>query len=102
MPQGLQHFRIEQDEAKRPPPEAWPRLCIAPDQGGDGICAYHFLSRRLPYCVDLAVDPSHGGNNDAWLVADALGLKGLLLLFLVAFNVPHGPWSEDARYRQAE
>lgn len=71
-----------------------------PRPRGDGVAAFFYLSRHLQYNVDLAVDGSHGANNDLWLFLGAIGAKQLCLMLLISFNIPHGPWSEDARFSQ--
>lgn len=100
-PDGLQYYQIACDPATRPPASSWPRLSVSPDQGGDGLAAYRCLTRRLKYNIDMTADPSHGANNDLWLFLDGIGLKGLMLQFLISFNTPHGPWAEDTRCAQA-
>lgn len=97
---GLKHFEITDHIMTSVNPLLWPRLSLSPDQGGDGVAAYWFLTRHLKHNIDITYDPSHGVNNDVWLFLDAIHLKSLMLLFLVVFNTPHGPWSEDTRYRQ--
>ena len=65
------------------------------------MAAYHILTRRMSFNVDITWDTSHGANNDLWMMLDQVGKKGAMLQFLVSYNVPHGPWSEDARYHQS-
>lgn len=97
---SFMHFRIPSDLAKAGPPESWPRLSVAPDQGGDGLCAVNFLSRSLGCNVDLTPDMSHGINNDVWQAFQDMGVKPQMLLWLIAFNVPMGPHLSDSRHQE--
>jgi len=99
---GLSHFIVPEDRDRQLPPELWPRLSVAPDQGGDGVCALNFATRRLRMNIDITFDPSHGLNNDIWLAFSDVGLRAEMLLWLVCFNVAHGPWSEETRYVQCK
>lgn len=75
-------------------------MSISPDQGSDGICAYNFLVRELGYNADLTPDPSHSINNDMWLAFQEAGIKPQMLLWMIAFNIPQGPWHSDARWHE--
>lgn len=55
--------------------------------------------RRLRCCADLTPDPSHGVTNDVWMMFKDIHLKGEMLLWLVCFNIPVGPWHSDARWQ---
>lgn len=98
---GIKHFEVPAVVSELRPPGEWPRLSIAPDQAGDGLGAYHFLTRGKTFNLDMVFDFSHGVNNDTWLCIEGLGLRGLVMQFLVAFNCPHGLWAEDTRYAQS-
>lgn len=100
-PAGLAYYQIAEDVRQRPPAASWPRISCAPDQGGDGLATYHALPRHMRVNIDITADPSHGANNDLWLFLARIGLRRLMLQWLISFNTPHGTWSEDQRYAQA-
>ncbi len=95
---SLLRFRIESNLANAGPPASWPRLSVAPDQGGDGVYAVQFLTRHLHCNIDLTPDMSAGCNNDAWQAFQDMGVKARVLLWLIAMNVPMGPHLSDARF----
>lgn len=64
------------------------------------MAAFNFLSRHMHLNLDLTPDTSHGVNNDVWALFGELGIRGQMLLWLVAFNVPVGPWQTDARFQE--
>lgn len=66
------------------------------------MCAYSFMSRRLGMNVDLTPDGSHRVNNDLWLAYQDAGIKGQMLLWLVTFNIPVGPWHTDSRWHECK
>lgn len=102
IPDGLSHYIVPEDQDRQLAPEQWPRMSVAPDQGGDGVCALNFATRRLRMNIDITFDPSHGLNNDIWLAFGDTGLKAEMLLWLVCFNTAHGPWSEETRFVQCK
>lgn len=75
----------------------WPHLSIAMDQGSDGVCAVWWLQSQG---VNLSVwcDPSHGAWADTKQSLKDTNLLGFWMLVMVGYNVPHGPWNDDARY----
>lgn len=96
----MMDYCVPKELATAKPPSTWGRLSIAPDQGGDGIAAYNFLTREMHCCADLTPDPSHGSNNDIWQLFQDLGVKSQMLLWLIAFNIPMGPYQSDARFQE--
>lgn len=83
-----------------PDPLSWPHLSIAADRASDGRSAAAFLARKLRINLDLLGDPSHDLNNDMDAALRASDLWAFKTLMLAAYNVQHGPWSEDTRFSQ--
>lgn len=75
-------------------------MSFAPDQGVDGVAAYYFPTRKLLANADFTPHMSHGANNDAWLCLSEIGIKSQVLLWLVTFNIPCGPWASVARFQE--
>ena len=97
---GLVEFQCLQLVLERGPAATWKRLSIAADQGSDVIAATNALLRLFKINLDFFSDTSHGGHNDFWNSRQRCDIKGFLYMFLLGINTPHGPWSEDTRWKQ--
>lgn len=73
---------------------------MASDRGSDLVAAKYFVKYHLKLNIDDVSDPSHDLHNDIKNAIAAGGLTAHNLLMCATWNVPHGPWSEDTRYRQ--
>lgn len=97
---GLADFVQTSAVSERGPPELWKKLSVAGDQGSDVVAGVNALQRHYHLCLDYVPDPSHGCHNDIWAAAKSSGLSSFFYLLLLTLNVPSGPWSEDARFKQ--
>jgi hypothetical protein len=97
--QRLSFFCQKGALAERPPPQAWPILTLAIDQGSDGWCAAYYLMMAKQCGLLLCKDTSHRIWNDTWLAIEHSELKLIFLLLIVVLNSDHGPW-KDARWLQ--
>lgn len=78
----------------------WPRLWLNLDRGSDGIAATNFLLRRLNCNIVANSDISHDANNDIIATLKDCQLWPLFLCLCASWNMPHGPWAEQARFHQ--
>ena len=96
---GLSLFEVSGEQEAPQHWSRWRHLSIGMDMGSDGLAAANFLQRELKLVLDITPDPSHL----LWRgVQAALKSAGLYGFALPAFNLPHGPWSEDVRYVQVK
>ena len=99
---GLKKLQQPTDPAERADPLEWPGLSISCDQEAAGHHAVQAAQTYLNLNVDYVPDPSHGGNR---VIQDALKKAGLWPYkqsMMITRNIPHGPWSEDMRFRQSQ
>lgn len=99
---ALSHFQIPRDPTAQKPYTEWPLLSVSCDQGSVEESAMHFCQESLHLNWDAFPDPAHGCWND---VKAALRLSHQwqhVCCMLVVWNVPHGPWSEDRRFGEAQ
>lgn len=82
------------------PAVRWPLLVVAADRGSDGVAASNYAKRELQLNMEFVGDPSHDANNDMVNAVQRAGLWPHEALMLAVYNTPHGPWCEDARWRQ--
>lgn len=94
---GLANFEVPEAAS----PFDWPSLSVARDGGSDLCCPLSFLQRHLGLNVDETYDPSHAGWRSVIAALKAVGLWGHMTVMVTVFNVPHGAWGDDLRYRQA-
>lgn len=99
---GLVVFQQLEVMAARPPALTWPKLSISGDQGSDVLSAVNALQRKFKLNLDYIPDTNHGVHNDIWAAARNTGLSSFFYLMLLTLNIPMGPWSEDARYKQVK
>eukprot|EP00972_Heterocapsa_arctica_P116309 16452358-Heterocapsa_arctica.AAC.1 len=92
--QRLSFFCQKGALAERPPPQAWPVLTLAIDQGSDGWCAAYYLMMAKQCGLLLCKDTSHRIWNDTWLAIEHSELKPIFLLLIVVLNSDHGPWKD--------
>lgn len=78
----------------------WPFACAGMDQGPDNTCAAHAAQYYFNLNFEAVFDHSHSIHNDVNNSIDAVGLRPLVLLFLVSVNVPHGPIRDGWRLQQ--
>lgn len=91
----------EQISDRHPMPETWPSLSIAGDMDAPQLCPISFLVRRMNTNVEFLNDPSHGAWRDVGRALSDTNLTAFMKLLMVAENIPHGPWAEDVRWKQA-
>eukprot|EP00974_Lingulodinium_polyedra_P063963 6177033-Lingulodinium_polyedra.AAC.1 len=60
------------------------------------------MLRKLNVNIEFCNDPSHGAWRDVGRALGDTGLTSLMKLMMVTINVPHGPWSEDTRWKQCQ
>ena len=79
-----------------------PRAIPGLDFGSDGVSGLHAGRFRKGWQLSLEgfPDQSHQGNRAVYNCLKSVGLYGLVLLYVVSCNVPHGPDCEDLRVRQ--
>ena len=95
---NLRHFQLPRKMEDRLSWFLWPLLSLATDQGSVDKCAKHFSQDSLVLNLDDVDDPGHCTWNDTKLACKAAQLWPHLTCMMIAWNVPHGPWSEDRRY----
>lgn len=78
---------------------SWPHLSIAMDQGSDAVAATWYL-HHLGANITAWPDWSHGSWNDTKNMLKESGLFPFWLLMMITFNMPHGPFNDDARHSQ--
>ena len=100
--QGLGKFNLGVPEEGRddPDPWTWNRLMLAGDQGPDNVACIHALLYSPAWRINLVPfwDFSHGVWNDWRAALKQIGRWPWLLLSIVCFNAPHGPWCENRFY----
>ena len=97
---GLSYFKAVAGSAVWEDWRQFPRLTVGMDQGPDGMCGLHAAQYHFGLNVEAFMDPSHGCHNDLDRSIQACGLRPLVLLLLVSFNLPFGPMREDYRHLQ--
>lgn len=98
--QGLIHFL---PRLQSPPWTDWRRWrvgFVSMDMGGDGVSAIHAAQFKFGLALECYPDPPHGANRDIDGAIKHAGLFPLILLLLVSWNLPSGPFKEDFRHRQ--
>lgn len=95
---GLQHWCLTDAFVASHAPLSWPSLALAGDEGSENIAGWHFIGRRLQGNVYFYNDPSHGGSRDLEAALRNAGAFLLQVLMCSAWNVGHGPWSDNARF----
>lgn len=94
--QGLAQFQHQPDR----PWHSWPILTVAWDQDSCNVASAHFMLYKAGLCADIVWDPAHGAWNSVKMMATESGQMGFLLALLCTWNLPHGPWADDARSSQ--
>ena len=87
---------------ERKHPLDWPGLSISCDQEAAGHHAVQAALRHFNLNVEYLPDPSHGGQR---CVQDSLKKSNLwpyMQSMMITKNIPHGPWSEDMRFKHAQ
>ena len=100
LPGGLLHFAQPRTLLERQSWFLWPCLNLPVDLGSDNVAASCYLESAHNLNVDLLPDPAHGVHDDAKLSLRASGHWNMIQLYMIAHNVPHGPYNEDLRYEQ--
>ena len=71
----------------------WPRMCVTPDAGSDGVSALYYLMSNKPKGLGLnisaAYDISHGCWNDAKQSLRRVGLWSDIYILLLCHNVSY-------------
>lgn len=96
----LTDFVLDKDLSKNGDPHWWPHLTVAPDRGPGGIAALHFLQNFAFANVEVTPDASHDSWNSVKEMCREAGMWGVVLLTMLVYNLPHGPFSEDTRFQQ--
>ena len=96
---GLHFFQIG-DQQPQDHPARWPLLSLCADRGSDGTCAIKWLQRVRNVNCDEFYDQSHDVSNDLINALQRAGLAPLRLCLTACWDVPHGPWASQARWRQ--
>lgn len=99
---GLKAFQLPADPAQRPPWDKWPLLSYAGDQGSKEECGKWALKTKFNVNFDEVPDPGHGVWNDCKLALRMAGHYSHVGLMMIAWNMRHGPWAEDARQKEIE
>lgn len=96
---GLKHYQQKPDlKGRCADPTKWWRLSLACDEGPDVRCAVSYMSRVLHLCIDYTPDFNHGIWNDVKLAIQDVGLRGHMLLAVVAYNNDVAPFGEERFY----
>ncbi|CAK0876142.1 unnamed protein product, partial [Prorocentrum cordatum] len=97
--EGLKDFRIEDTTRDW---VNWRCLSVSLDLGSDGVCA----TNALTYFEELKInmlrfpDPSHGANRSIDHAINKTQLRGMWMLMMISFSLPHGPDQDDLRHLQ--
>lgn len=98
---SLSHFQQAAPINERAPPMTWRGLSVACDMEASQHTAIMAAQRFFRLNIDYTPDPSHGAQR---CILDALKKTGLLpysMTTMLCRAIPHGPWAEDIRFRQA-
>ena len=99
---GLKAFQLPEDPAERPPWDQWPLLSYAGDQGSKEECGKWALKSKYNLNFDEVPDLGHGVWNDCKLALKMAGHYSHVGLMMIAWNMRHGPWAEDARQMEVQ
>lgn len=98
---GLQELQVTSEMVEENQPMEWKHLSVCCDRGGDGWCALGYLERKLMLNITRLLDQSHDATNDIHLAMARSGMKTHVVLQQAVWNLVHGPWGQDTRFRQA-
>lgn len=100
---GLVDFQVPEKVENSPWADwrNWRHLCLAIDQGSDGLAACNWL-RTSKVNFSVLCDWSHGAQNDLKEALRGCNLFQFILLMMIAMNVEHGPYDEDLRFAQVK
>ena len=88
---GLVHFQPDKKLKVWSSWKTWPHFGLAMDLGGEQNTGQHALLRKFKLNGTLWNDPNHGCNCDLDLAVNWTELRGLIILWAIHFNLPHGP-----------
>lgn len=97
---GLVQYQLAPSPADRPHPALWPKLTLSIDQESSGVCATVYMERQLGLNIEKCWDLSHSVWRDTIMSLKMCDLWTTTILCLIAYNLPSGPWSSDARYHE--
>lgn len=97
---GLFQFQQPPALSEHGHPITWPRLVVSLDQESSGVCASGYLQRKMSLNLEQWWYFSHGGWRDIIGALKLVGNWAHMLIALISYNVPCGPWSDDIRFHQ--
>ena len=99
---GLKKMQQPTELEERKQPLDWLGLSISCDQEAAGHHAVQAALRHLNLNVEYLPDPSHGGQRCVQDLLKKSNLWPYMQSMMITKNIPHGPWSEDMRFKQAQ
>lgn len=100
-PSGLKALEVTPEMETSVPPMAWRHLTVCCDRGSDGWSGLGFLERKLGLNITRIPDQIHDVTNDVQLAIKRSGMQTHCILQQSVWNLVHGPWGQDTRFRQA-
>lgn len=81
---------------------SWPSLRIGLDRGSDGrsACSFLLYNEAVRSNIEPIWDPSHDVSRDVEGAIRDMDVFPLVILTLVVWNLPFGPWDQGARHQQ--
>lgn len=97
---GWKTFQFDGSGEEWQDPYEYPRIAIAIDLGGDGLCACNALLYKYDVNAWVFPDLSHMIKCQFQGVMKAVGLWNFVLLLLITLNLEYGPYTDETRRGQ--
>ena len=78
----------------------WPQVGSSIDGGSDCVCGTLALEYKWFLNLTKFMDHSHQKHRALDAALAVVDMKAFWLLNIISMNLPHGPWSDDARYNE--
>ena len=78
----------------------WPHVGASIDGGSDCVCGTLALEYKWSLNLTKFMDHSHQKHRALDAALAVVDMKAFWLLNIISNNLPHGPWSDDARYNE--
>jgi len=94
-------FQVSEQDERDVEPLRWRSLVVTIDQGSDGWCAGHFLTRKLGINALVIPDMSHRCWNDTCLAFKRASLWGIVYVFSKIASIDVGPWGSSRWWQES-